>query len=306
MFYFYNKLIYLFDSLFLFFEKVLISYVILEMLSRKPSRGVREWFGAKQNAYSRENIFNYRVPKDMQSRIKHNFGEHLNFKTFVGKVIDEVSADLDNDVGEIITVHSVNTNTPEDNEYLEYLHKLYSKDYLDGLPETNPKNKDGNIYPRFDEDLFARNDLQYKKFEEQHKIPVPLEKQTDEQFYQSLKDRVSGLYKCMNDPKESDERKEYYTKEYEREKKIVDELETAKSDSSVQKKISEVCKNIYWNKETQNRSPNTFNYEEFEKFLNANDKLELKVLRTFMPDEYFNLDANGNTVSIKMNLVRDK
>ena len=56
MFYFYNKLIYLFDCLFCFSKNVLISYVILEMLSRKPSRGVREWFGAKQNADSRENI----------------------------------------------------------------------------------------------------------------------------------------------------------------------------------------------------------------------------------------------------------
>jgi hypothetical protein len=50
------------------------------MSSRKPSIGVKDWFNVKQTADARENIFNYRVPKDMQSRIKHNFGEHLNFK----------------------------------------------------------------------------------------------------------------------------------------------------------------------------------------------------------------------------------
>jgi len=136
----------------------------------RPSFGVKKWYRSKLDNSSRENIFNFKIPVEFKGKITHSYLAHTKFKDFVGKVIDEVSIDLDNDVGEIITAHQYQTNLSEDNEYLEFLKNLYNSVYLEDLPETNLINKSGNRYPRFSEDLLSKNDMQYKKFEEKSGI----------------------------------------------------------------------------------------------------------------------------------------
>ena len=281
------------------------------LATERPSIGIKSWLHKKRRQNTNEennNIFNFAIPLELKGQTKYSYLEHRKFNYFTDNIINAVSRELDEDVGDIITGHlysnSEDREFSEDSQYLENLKALYSEYYLIDLPETNPKNKEGKIYPRFSEDLFARNNIPYTKFERKHNVDIPLEKQTNTEFYQTLKTRVQGLRKCMNDPNETPERKEYYQKEYEKELQVITNLDT--SNKPIEEKISDICKSIYWNKKTLDANPQDFNYEEYEKFLYASNNLELKFLRTFLPDEYFNFNLDKTVHSINMDLLKDK
>lgn len=263
---------------------------------RKASTGVKHWLSGKLGS-KEDNIFNFTIPKNLESKIVHDVAAHEAFKKFTIETIKKVSLELDNDSGDIITVHSFIHSNAEYNAYLEKLKAMYNDMYLKDLQTASRTATEKRHLPEFSKDLLLKNNLQYEKFEKETGISKSLEYQDDVEFYKSLGDRITGLDKCMKDPNEIDERKEYYRKQHESEANKMVELD-AKTDMPPNNKISEMCKVIYWNKETLDLEPSKFDYAEFETFLNANDKLELKFLRTFIPDEYFNLYSNGEVESL--------
>lgn len=247
----------------------------------RPSKGVESFLDDSLMNPSEDNIFNFKIPSHLSSSVKKNPIAHLKFKIFCNQVILDVARnELDENIGEIITIHPYSANNQEDNKYLEELKKKYTELYLANLPDTNEKTIEGEKYPRFNEDLFAKNDKMYKEFEEELHIK-PIEEQTEEEIWQTLKTRIDGLRECLASHNETEERKEYYKNELERELKLYEDLSKDKS-IILNDKISNFCSNIYWNKRALDANPDSFSLEEFENFIHQENNKELKFLLTFI------------------------
>jgi len=249
-------------------------------------RSVSNWIHKKQLQTSDLNIFKniYKNPNERK--------QHESFMRFCELQLSILSTDLDNYKDKIITIKNFKNNE-NDKDYLLYLKQIYEDNYISNLSEKNPKNKNGYKYPYFSKDLQEKNYIAYKQYEEEQSIAIPIENQNEEQFFESLNQRVSGLEKCSKDPLESIPRKKYYSREHDIENKQMQILSS--NTDSFEDKIKEQCKIINWNDD----EIKYFDYKDFTLFLNNNNELELKFAKTFLPDECFNSDGKINIDSLK-------
>ena len=275
-------------------------------LSNRPSRGISKFLDTSITNPD-NNIFKFTVPANAKSTINKDSMAHLNFKIFANKIIKDVAEkELDENIGEIITIHKSPLNKEVDNNYLEGLKNKYTELYLSDLQPTNDRNATGQLYPRFSEDLFAKNNKMYETYEADIGIS-PLETQTYDEIWKTLEKRIEGLRACLQNPDivESPDRLEYYQDEYKKELELFQNLD--KNDKlSINEKIGALCGNISWTTGALFPKSENFKLEEFTKFLHKDNGKELKMLMTFLDDKYFIKNDVGMLIDININELMDK
>ena len=121
------------------------------------------------------------------------------------------------------------------------------------------------------------------------------DKMTEAEIKGLLNDRLKGLDKCSSEPNKSDEDRNYYQTEYEREKLLLNNPDAS---------LEEISDSIQWSRYIFDANYNDDNInkliDEFELKENEND---LKFLLTFLPINLFVFDEsdNGTINNIKIN-----
>jgi hypothetical protein len=121
--------------------------------SRRPSHGITSFLDKSITNPDENNIFNFTLPTNAKSTIKKDSIAHLKFKSFASRIIRDIAEkELDENIGEIITIHPYPSSSPTltsplsaneeaDNNYLEGLKNKYTELYLSDLPPTNDRKR---------------------------------------------------------------------------------------------------------------------------------------------------------------------
>ena len=271
-----------------------------------------------------ENIY-----KILETKLEDEYAKqkYIEFLKFMIKELLNNNTDFCNNKGQILTAHYLDSITEKDKEEIEKIKKKYEDIYnlsilqKDKTPEikkqiqfrldklylnfkpsdiediSKPRqiNNYGNVYPNWLEDLLSVSKTSlYELKENDINIPNILE-QNDEQFLQTLNERVKGLETCYENQVQkttSKLKRDYYESEYIYESQKLNDITRILDNKD---KISELCKNITWGTEDykyQSKSDED-KFKEFKEFLEKNPE-EIKYLKTFLPNACFNINSNGN------------
>ena len=278
-------------------------------LSRKSSKssiGIKSWYTSKLSKND-NNIFNFIIPEDVKIKqnIQHNIINHKRFNTFFEtKILGKEAQLLDDNDGDIITIHPYTEIDANDLKYLKKLKEIYYETYLSNLSNTNYKNKKNQSYPDFQKDLFEKSNIIYENFESNTHINTRIDYQTDSEFLITLQERIKGLQKCIDNPNETEDRKIFYKKQFDIESLKFHTLNENKENTDIYR-IKEQCKSIYWNKFTSDIKLSTFDFGKFKLLLQEDDNLELKILKTFLPKYIINDDIDILISNIQKMLTED-
>ena len=247
--------------------------------------------------------------------------------------------------GEIITAYCINDNK-EDKTSIENIKKRYEKLYLYKNKEPKKyvnKNKQNNAnnewktvttkkkhkyeskhennneskYPEWVTDLLnLSKKILYKEIENILGIKNILE-QNDTEFLETIRKRTDGLLACSKTEIDKN-KKEFYTTEYEKNKKTSNTTNTTNNNSSnssnntnlnksktliTKKEIEKQCKNTIWGIKDYEYSKKTkeeleTEFDDFKHFI-ENTPNELIFMKSFIPPDYFIDNDTPNWESIK-------
>ena len=221
------------------------------------------------------------------------------FKLFTNDVVTKLSDEIDSNTGDIIKYH---IHKSEYKTKIEEIYEVYKTTYIDGFTPTKEKP-----YPFFMEDLYENRDLPYTIFEEKFGITKKIEDQTDEEFLDTLKNRIDGLDTCKLDPNYSEELKKYFSNEYEKETDSYEKIKTKKLisnkefDNNIKEDIGNHCKTIDFSPKVAKQIINTKNniVNTIIKIMNffKTNEMEEKYAKTFLPSNCWeNGELNYNVL----------
>jgi hypothetical protein len=277
-----------------------------------PSNGINHWI-SNLKTNNEPTILNLDTNNKIsfKDKLKINATKYKEFNTFFDSTVKKVSDELDNNQGPIIEFHLPDTNNnDENNKALTEIVYKYKELYLNNLTNdgnhkltdkfTDKLTDKQESYPNYLEDLYKKNDKPYVDFEIKNGITKPIVEQNDDEFLETLKLRIKGLQKCIQNNKNQYEYIQYFNNEYNKENKTYDSHN-----------VNEQCKSIYYSDKmlkdsseiTRNTELQTEVFKYYDTWLSETNEIEFA--KTFLPSDFF-INQKKKTDDEFKNELQDK